>query len=665
MGGEQAEPVIVSEHPRGCYRLDTRAPIEVSAATVALVAAVASERPGTRDAPMPDPAGDTWRELERRLDEVTKAAEALGSRIPRTRDPRLARRIALGLDALLANVAAGHGALDLAIGEGLVALDTGLRAMNLGYSCVGDYAREQLGLNESTAMKKVRLARKLRERALVREALRKGEITPRKAEIIAPVAVGDDQMRWILRAKGETVRALRKAVTAKPDADDEEWHHLGATLPQQERAMLDEGLRWGGIVIGARSKKFERVEAWGQEYLSSHEVPEGDDTADNVYFSSDEDLEWDEEQVERESRRWAHLAAVDPVKGPEFSGEVDPWKIGAELKGLVGMRDRWDEVLGKVALEFKRARAWEILSFGRFGQYCEERLGMAKRTVAQRVALERSLQRIPLLRQALREKRITYEKARVIARHVDGGHVNELRPLIAKAEKSTCVDLRENLEVEAEEQMCARGTFGVVLPRHITELLKDTFRAIRAIAKRWLSAGEYLLELATHFVEVWKAHVRRIRMTRRQRILARGRHRCQVPGCSRPAVHSHHIEFLSQGGSDDDENQIGLCAAHHLRGIHDGLMRVTGKAPDELVWEFGLRRSWAATAVLLARSSPAGPAARSAFPDRLRQPVRERGGDAPRIRLQRPQADLRHLLPDSIVTALVRLPSAGNRRGLK
>ena len=32
-------------------------------------------------------------------------------------------------------------------------------------------------------------------------------------------------------------------------------------------------------------------------------------------------------------------------------------------------------------------------------------------------------------------------------------------------------------------------------------------------------------------------------------------------------------------------------------GIHEERMRVTGTAPDKLKWEFGLRRSWAATAV--------------------------------------------------------------------
>jgi len=37
------------------------------------------------------------------------------------------------------------------------------------------------------------------------------------------------------------------------------------------------------------------------------------------------------------------------------------------------------------------------------------------------------------------------------------------------------------------------------------------------------------------------------------------------------------------------ENEIALCAAHHLLAIHEGYMRVTGKAPDRLVWEIGLK----------------------------------------------------------------------------
>jgi hypothetical protein len=260
------------------------------------------------------------------------------------------------------------------------------------------------------------------------------------------------------------------------------------------------------------------------------------------------------------------------------------------------MRNRWDEVFGFVAAIFKHHGAWEHLEFADFGQYCEERLGMAPRTVLQRVALERGLRWIPLLRQALREKRISYEKARLIARHWEARQVTEVRPLIAMAERMTCVDFREALTAKSEEQMCARGSFTLTAPPHVIDLLKETLRMARALAKRAISLGTCLLAMAAHFVEVWKAHVKE-RMTKRNRILARDGHRCQVPGCSRPAAHRHHVEYRSHGGSDDDSNFICLCAAHHLFGIHEGRMRVTGKAPEALVWEFGLRRSWAQTAV--------------------------------------------------------------------
>jgi len=108
-----------------------------------------------------------------------------------------------------------------------------------------------------------------------------------------------------------------------------------------------------------------------------------------------------------ENGQWADLAVVDPVRAEQFSGEIDPWRIDAELKQLQEKRSHWDEAFGHVAMLFKGSRAWEPLGFASFGQYFEEGLGMAERTVAQRVALERSLYRIPLLREGLRQKRIS------------------------------------------------------------------------------------------------------------------------------------------------------------------------------------------------------------------------------------------------------------------
>src|SRR5947207_1901285 len=94
-----------------------------------------------------------------------------------------------------------------------------------------------------------------------------------------------------------------------------------------------------------------------------------------------------------------------------------------------GRRNTWARIprpptSRRVAMLFKTSHAWEPLGFASFGHYCEERLGMAERTVMQRIALEHSLDRIPPLRRALREKRISYEQARIIARHAEAGQVH-------------------------------------------------------------------------------------------------------------------------------------------------------------------------------------------------------------------------------------------------
>ena len=528
-------------------------------------------------------------EIDTRFEAVAKAAAPLGSRLPRVRDPVLGRWIAKQMHALLRNITAGHCALDVVIGEGLDALNVGRRAMDLSYSNIGDYAREELGINASTATKMARLARRLRDRPLVREAVRQGELTARKAEIIAPVAVGDDQARWILIGKAETVRSLNARVKAPADPDEEKWVNLCADVSPEQLPTLDEGLRLAGVIVGATATKMQRLNAWAEEFQSSHPAPP-DERADDVLFIAEDDLEPLKKHLEDENHQWAGLAAVQPLKAPHSNEEIDPWRIHAELKQHLEKRTRWDDVFGHVAMLFKQSRAWELLGFASFGHYCEEQLGMAERTVMQRIALERSLSRIPLLRQALREKRISYEKARIIARHAQG---EEVQGWIEKAETMTCVALRRAMQDKDEAQMCARGTFSAWMTVSVAEVVKAAFRAARAAAKRWLSAGECLVALAEHFIETWRAQLKQAN-TLQRRVRARDKHFCQVPGCSRAAVHAHHIKPRSQGGSDDPENLISLCAAHHLFGIHGGRMRVTGTAPDKLVWEFGLRRSYVA-----------------------------------------------------------------------
>jgi hypothetical protein len=76
--------------------------------------------------------------------------------------------------------------------------------------------------------------------------------------------------------------------------------------------------------------------------------------------------------------------------------------------------------------------------------------------------------------------------------------------------------------------------------------------------------------------------------------------RCAVPACSSHAnLHAHHVVFRSAGGSDASSNLITLCAWHHQRGVHGGLVRIQGRAPDRLRFELGVRSGRPPLAVYL------------------------------------------------------------------
>jgi hypothetical protein len=84
-------------------------------------------------------------------------------------------------------------------------------------------------------------------------------------------------------------------------------------------------------------------------------------------------------------------------------------------------------------------------------------------------------------------------------------------------------------------------------------------------------------------VDTWQDAVSPSR-TRARKVRERDEGHCQVPGCSRRAAHAHHVLFRSHGGGDELDNQVALCAFHHLRCVHGGYLSVVGRAPDELRW---------------------------------------------------------------------------------
>src|SRR5882762_5487074 len=522
------------------------------------------------------------------LGALAKVAAMLEWPLPRERDEAVCAEASRGVDRLLAPFARSRGAVDVAIGEGLDHLSKGDRVLRLGYSGIGDYSRERLGIAASTARKMARLARELRDRPLVRLAVQSGEMSVRQAEAILPVARGDAEASWVARGRMDTVRGLKAAVKDPDAPDPEEWGRLSMPLSEEQRPVVEEGLALAGKALRANVPKGLRYGALCEEFLGAHIAQDDGGGAEAALSASAKDLlEPIKERLEKESAQWTFLAQVDPVAAPRVSSDAedDPWLQDEELRRLMGMRNQWDGAFGHVALVFRSLEGWRYLGFASFEHYCCERLGMAERTVQQRIALERKLHDFPSLRQAMRDGRVSYEKARLIARHASDATVDSL---IDRAGRMTCIELRRELEAKEEVQMCAKRVLDLVAPRRVLALLALAFRAARKAAGRWLPPGECLRIIAAHFIEVWKPILAE-RNTPQKRVLARDRGFCQVPGCSRAATQVHHIEYRSAGGSDEEGNLVGLCAAHHLHGVHLGYIRVRGKAPHGLRWQLGVR----------------------------------------------------------------------------
>lgn len=574
------------------------------------------------------------------------------------------------LDGLLVRVARGRAAIDVALCEGLGALSMGDRLLSLGWSGVGDYARERLGVAARTGQVMARLGRSMVERPLLRAAVRSGAVSIRAAEEIVPVAVGADEAAWVERAQALTVRGLVAAVRAAqaraapagagaaasaaqapaagaeasadgapPEAEPldgeekegEPWQRVSLEVSSGARDALLRALDLAGGVLGEGAPRWQRLEAVAQEYLGAYGSDEADDevVAGALADWRGESLEdraaagsgggaadgatpaapgWRAEleaYLEEETRRWEFLEESPRVTAPPVDEAAHPARLDATLRDLAALRERWESLLGHLALLVRMLGLWRDMQFVTFSHYCKERLGLSVRSVEQRIALERRLHSLPSLRAALAEGRLDAERARLVARVAEEPSTAEW---IGRAERMPVVALRR--EVEALEvmphvswmvaaQRCAPDEPVVELrlrvPVRVAALLAAAIRAAQRAPSpdgrvRWRSESECLLSVATHFIEAWR-DLPHARSTPQRRALRRDGHRCQVPGCSRAAVHAHHIRYRSRGGGDEAENLVSLCAAHHLHGVHRGFVRVRGVAPGGLDWELG-EQAW-------------------------------------------------------------------------
>jgi hypothetical protein len=130
-------------------------------------------------------------------------------------------------------------------------------------------------------------------------------------------------------------------------------------------------------------------------------------------------------------------------------------------------------------------------------------------------------------------------------------------------------------------------------PREAARLFRSTLCTVRRFLERRTgrlpTEGEAMEAMLDHVFAAWDPEDRE--RPRAHRVFERDGWRCTAPACSSYRnLHGHHIAFRSAGGSDALENRTTLCAWHHLRGVHAGIVACRGRAPDGLHFELGRRR---------------------------------------------------------------------------
>ena len=308
----------------------------------------------------------------------------------------------------------------------------------------------------------------------------------------------------------------------------------------------------------------------------------------------------------------------DHSTAPEVPMTIEPAELDRRMRATIRRTQRIDWRLGRLLRVCADCHTFRDLGYRSWSAYLAGRCEIGLRKARMLVMLDRHCAKVPALAVAYRRGDVSPLRALTILPVADAGSAP------AWIERATIVTLRRlSAEVEwamarrdrdartgssgsdtsltppppdadlgdpTAWQMCALeadaacdSAVSFMAPGSVVALLWSAIGAFASDTERsWVG----LARLLAHVRHEWERAPRH-----RDPVFARDQWRCAVPGCSkRSNLHDHHIRFRSRGGSNELSNRVTICAAHHLHGLHAGIIRATGTAPDAIVWELGVGR---------------------------------------------------------------------------
>jgi hypothetical protein len=520
-----------------------------------------------------------------------------------------------------------------ALAEGLIATEAPAR---LGYARLGDYARERLGLSARQLQELARVHRTLPGLPALERALVANELPWSKVRLVARVASAEDAAAWIARAREMPTRQLEQEVRASaPRLEPED----PSDTPSEQRVVV----RCTPAVCEKWAFAREMAERMAGQCLRAGDALEL--VAAEVFSALSIDAGFaelmDEPQAPRRSEalgsreRGTVPAARAPARDlprPVASlatglEEADAFELDRRLRLAVRLERTLDAAIAPLLRRVLSPEYEWRGDYRALASYATDELGMSASKARALLRLERAGDLCPELREAYRSGRLSWVQAqcllplllldlpgdwrgtwvtwadRVTVRRLEADveralllraghdrawqrckfHPERAQDPIPPAERQLCAP---DVDPEATQELSWR------VPREVASLffgVRETLRAkLRRERSRFLTDGQVFDGLLDCALLTWS--LRDPRARRPDPVMERDGYLCAVPGCtSRRNLHDHHIVFRSACGSDAGENRITLCAFHHQRALHAGLLRIRGRAPDELVFELGLR----------------------------------------------------------------------------
>ncbi len=306
-------------------------------------------------------------------------------------------------------------------------------------------------------------------------------------------------------------------------------------------------------------------------------------------------LRWSAPETRRRAPR-LDLRAIQ-----RWAQAASPHGLDRALRKALARLQGLDHDLGHVLRQVADRRLYRELGFPSFERYAAERVDVSPRTARRWVWLARLAPPASAVAEALRTARLTPKQAALVAaaaspfgqqalvEHAQQVTLRRLEDDLAAAEL-----LRPRTHVTFSAPREAANVFLLALEaaaRHLAACPGGGGEGRKARAPgppAATTAPEAALGwILDHAISTWTHEGEQFRDSAD---FTRDGFRCTAPGCTqRRNLQSHHVVFRSAGGPDVPWNRTTLCAFHHLRGIHAGVVSCRGKAPGELVFALGLR----------------------------------------------------------------------------